>query len=70
VDAAKSCYHRLRVEGEFNCFFDATVEMAEKHNIAKPELPAYRKGPSQFEDGSRFPEFPSARAYIFSSDIL
>jgi len=38
--------------------------MAEKHNIGKPELPAYRKGPSQFEDGSRSHEFPSARAYF------
>ena len=63
VDAAKAYYHRLRSEEEFNRFFDATVQIADKHNIGKPEVPRFRRRPSQFEDGSRPHEFPSARAY-------
>ena len=58
VDAAKAYYKK-----EFNCFFDSTVQIAEKHNIGKPELPRYRRRPSRFEDGSNPHEFTSAKAY-------
>ena len=64
VEAAKSYYQRLRVEDEFNRFFDATVKIAEKHKIGKPELPTYRRRPSRFDDGNRPHEFPTARAYF------
>ena len=63
VDAAKAYYHRLRSEEEFNRFFDATVQIVDKQNIGKPEVPRYRRRPSRFEDGSRPHEFSSARAY-------
>ena len=41
VGAAKAYYHRLRSEEEFDHFFDATVQFADKHNIGKPEAPRY-----------------------------
>ena len=63
VGAAKAYYHRLRSEEEFDHFFDATVQFADKHNIEKPEAPRYRRRPSRFEDRSRPHEFSSARAY-------
>ena len=53
VGAAKAYYHRLRSEEEFDHFFDATVQFADKHNIGKPEASRYRRRPSRFEDGSR-----------------
>ena len=37
VNAAQAYYHRLQSEEEFNRFFDATVQIAERHNIGKPE---------------------------------
>ena len=54
VDAAKAYYHRLRLGEEFNRFYDATVQIAEQHQIGLPELPRCRRRPSQFEDGGRF----------------
>ena len=63
VDAAKAYYHRLRSEEEFNRFYDATVQIAEQHQIGLPELPKYRRRPSRFEDGGRSHEYPSAKAY-------
>ena len=36
VDAAKAYYHRLRSEEEFNRFYDATVQIAEQHQIGLP----------------------------------
>ena len=52
-----------KTEEEFNRFFDSSVQIAEKHNIGKPELPRYRRRPSRFEDGSNPHEFTSAKAY-------
>ena len=63
VHAAKAYYHRLQSEEEFNRFFDTTIQIADKHNIGKPEVPRYRHCPSRFEDESRLYEFSSARAY-------
>ena len=42
VYAAKAYYHRLISEEEFNHFFDATIQIADKHNIGKPEVPRQR----------------------------
>ena len=63
VDAAKAYYHRLWLGEEFNCSYDATVKIAEQHQIGLPELPRYRRRLSRFEDGGRSHEYPSAKAY-------
>ena len=42
VDTAKAYYHRLRSEEGLNCFFDATVQIADKQNIGKPKPQRYR----------------------------
>ena len=39
VNAAIGYYNRLMSEEEFNCFFDSRAQIAESHNIGKPELP-------------------------------
>ena len=45
VDAAKTYYHQLRSEEEFNLFYDATVQIAEQHQIGLPELSRCRRRP-------------------------
>ena len=41
VNAAKAYYERIRSEEEFDRFYKATTELADKYTIGEPVLPRY-----------------------------
>ena len=63
VDAAKMYFRRLRSEEEFDRFYNASVEIAEQHPIGQPQLPRYRRCPTQFQDDVVPHQYVSAKDY-------
>ena len=56
-------YRRFCSNEEFDGFYDASVKIAEQLSVGQPELPRYRRRPTQFEDGKAPHEHLSARDY-------
>ena len=63
VYTAKAYFKRLRSEQEFECFYDASVKVAEQLSISQPVLQRRRRCPTRFEEGAAPHEYPSPRDY-------
>lgn len=53
VNLAKKFYRRQRTEEAFSQFYDKVVDAANELDIAKPQLPRYRRAPRRLDDGSQ-----------------
>ena len=62
VNVAKAYYERIRSEEEFDRFYKATTELADKYTIGEPVLPRYRRRPARHDSGSEPHQYPTPKA--------